>query len=67
MTDEPDNPVLEHLELIRETTERMADYVRDIKIRMTSLEATVATLNNRVDRMEIRSERIERRLDLVET
>jgi hypothetical protein len=34
---------------------------------MTAVETVVATLNNRVDRMELRLQRIERRLDLVET
>jgi hypothetical protein len=52
---------------VEETLDRMADDVRDLKVRMTAVETVVATLNNRVDRMELRLQRIERRLNLVET
>ena len=67
MTNETDNLVLEHLRAIRETMDRMSDDVRDLKVRVTGVETGVATLNNRMDRMEVRLERIEKRLELVDS
>jgi archaellum component FlaC len=63
---EPENIVLVHLRRMDEKLDRMADDIRDLKVRMTMVEVGLATLNNRVDRIESRLERIERRLDLVD-
>ncbi len=65
MNTETDNLVLEHMCAIGETMDRMSDDVRELKVRVTGVETGVATLNNHMDRMELRLERIEKRLDLV--
>jgi hypothetical protein len=41
------------------------DDLADIKIRVTNVEENLVALNRRVDRIDLRVERIERRLDLV--
>ena len=66
MADEPDNIVLVMLRRIDQRTERMADDLQDIKVRMTSVEEGLAGVNRRIDRLEQRVERIERRLDPVD-
>ena len=73
MTDETANLMIEMLKRIRASQERMELDIQDIKTRMTSLEITVAQMANqlaaqslRLDRLEERISRIERRLDLVE-
>jgi len=67
MVDEPENVVLVMLRRIDQRTERMADDIYDVKVRMTHVEEGLAGVNRRMDRLEQRVERIERRLDLVET
>jgi hypothetical protein len=52
---------------VEEKLNRMADDLLELKVRMTVVETIVATLNNRIDRMELRLQRIGRRLDLVES
>ena len=73
MTDEPDNLVLRYLRRIDENVVRVIDDVADLKRRMTSLEQVVSLLHGdfagqslRIDRIETRLERIERRLDLTD-
>jgi hypothetical protein len=73
MSDDPDNLVLVFLRRIDTRLERLAEDMRDVKQRMTSLEAQIALLHGdfarqseRIDRIEIRLERIEHRLDLRE-
>ena len=61
-----DNLVLEHLRAIRATLDRHTDDLLEIKGRLGSLENQYAIVSNRLDRMDIRLERVERRLDLVE-
>lgn len=46
---------------IDERTERMAEDLHDLKVRMSSVEANLAAMNRRMDRFETRLERIERR------
>ena len=67
MTDEPDNLVLVYLRRIDEKVDGLRDDVRDLKVRMTSLEEGIVGVQRRIDRLEMRVERIERRLDLVDT
>lgn len=67
MADEPDNIVLRYLLRIDEKIDRLADDVRDVKMRLTAVEENQAGVHRRLDRLELRVERIERRLDLVET
>jgi hypothetical protein len=70
MADEPDNIVLvmlgrmdEKLNRIDSKLDRPTDDVQDLKVRMTSVGAGV---NGRLDRLEVRVDRIEQRLELVE-
>lgn len=66
-----DNLVLEHLRAIRGTLDRHGDELREIKERIGILETGVgnlgaqyASLSTRLDRLDDRIARIERRLDL---
>ncbi len=65
MADEPDNLVLVYLRRLDEKVDRLIDDVQDLKVRMTHVEEGLAGVNRRLDRLEVRVERIERRLDLV--
>jgi archaellum component FlaC len=66
MASEPDNVVLVLLRKIDERTERMADDLQDLKSRVTSVEEGLAGVNRRLDRLDSRVERIERRLELTD-
>jgi archaellum component FlaC len=73
MTEETENMVLEMLRRIRASQERMELDIQDIKSRMTNIEISVGQLTSqfasqslRLDRIEERVGRIERRLDLVD-
>ncbi|HVL20571.1 MAG TPA: hypothetical protein VM422_06250 [Amaricoccus sp.] len=61
-----DNIILEHLRAIRATQDRHSEDLREIKTRLGFLEAQYASLSNRLDRMDERVGRIERRLDLLD-
>jgi len=70
MTDDTENLILEHLRMFRNDlagmrSEMHAEF-RDLKVRMTGVEQGLVTLNGRMDRMEDRLARIEKRLDLTE-
>jgi chromosome segregation ATPase len=69
-----ENLVLEYLRRIDRKVDGLVEDVRDLKIRMSSVELRLSTMqtdiariDSRLDRLEIRVERIEKRLDLVET
>jgi archaellum component FlaC len=66
MANEPENVVLVLLRRIDERTERMADDLQDLKVRVTSVEEGLAGVNRRLDRLESRMERVERRLELTD-
>jgi phage shock protein A len=66
MADDPDQVVLMLLRRIDERTQRMADDITDLKVRMTAVEEALAGVNRRIDRLEQPFERIERRLDLAD-
>jgi hypothetical protein len=66
MTDQPDNLVLALLRRIDDRTQRMADDLQDLKVRVTSVEEGLAGVHRRLDRLEYRVERIERRLEITE-
>ena len=66
MAQEPENLTPLLLRRIDARTDRLDNDLRGIKVRLTSLEMGVATVNSRLDRLEDRLERIERRLDLVD-
>jgi archaellum component FlaC len=64
MEEGPDNLLLAMLRKIDQRTERMADDLRDVKLRLTGVEGGLAGVNRRLDRLEERVDRIERRLEL---
>jgi archaellum component FlaC len=66
MAKEPDNMTLVLLRKIDERTERMAGDLQDLKVRVTAVEEGIAGVNRRLDRLEGRVERIERRLELTD-
>jgi DNA-binding FrmR family transcriptional regulator len=63
---ETDNVVLEHLRHIRGAVDGLRDDMREVKSCLGILESQHANLSNRLDRVDSRIERIERRLDLAE-
>ena len=67
MAEEPDNLMLVFLRRIDEKLDRLIDDVQDLKVRVTAVEEGLVGVNRRLDRLEVRVERIERRLDLVDT
>ena len=71
MTDSIENLILEHLRAIRVKIDVIADDIGNIKMRLSAVESQVANLtaifNSRLDTLEKRIERIERRLDLSST
>lgn len=66
MSDEPDSIVLRYLRRIDEKLDVLIADVRDLKIRTTNTEEALAGVNRRLDRLDDRITRIEKRLDLVE-
>ena len=66
MAKEPTDMTLVLLRKIDQRTERMADDLHDLKVRMTSVEGELAGVNRRLDRLEGRVERIERRRELTD-
>ena len=73
MTENVENLVLEYLRRIDRKADTMTDDVRDLKLRVSSVEghlATVqghlATLQGDVARIDTRLDRVDMRLDLVE-
>lgn len=64
MSEEPENLTLVYLRRIDEKIDRLADDVRELKTRMGLVEAQYASLSSRIDRMDDRVQRIERRLDI---
>jgi predicted nucleic acid-binding Zn-ribbon protein len=76
MADETSNIVIEHLRHIRGSVDRLAEDIRELKHRVTTVEQQMssltateanhyASLASRMDRIEGGLERIERRLDIV--
>jgi chromosome segregation ATPase len=63
---EAESLVLEHLRHIREAVDGLRDDMREVKGRLGILESQYANLSNRMDRLDARIERIERRLQLTE-
>jgi predicted nuclease with TOPRIM domain len=78
MTDETANLILEHLRALRGGQDRLTEHMERLETRMTSLEQHIASLRQdiallhgdfagqsvRLDRLESRFGRIERRLEL---
>ena len=73
MTDEPDDVTLRMLRRLDEKLDRVLAELTDIKPRLTSVErqtgelrVDIAGRSGRLDRIETRPDRMERRLDLVD-
>lgn len=66
MSPATENLVLEHLRAIRATQDRHTQDFREIKTRLGFIEQQYALISPRLDRMEERGLRIEKRLELVE-
>jgi hypothetical protein len=66
MMTETESIVLEHLRHIRTAVDSLRDDMHEVKGRLGTLESQYASISNRVDRLDGRVERIERRLNLAE-
>ena len=66
MSGEPDNIVPIYLRRLDEKVDRLLDEMRDVKVRLASVEENLAGVHRRIDRMDLRIDRIERRLDLTD-
>ncbi len=66
MSDQPENLALVYLRRIDAKLDKLQTDIPEIKERLGFLEGTYASVSRRVDRMDDRLERIERRLDLVD-
>ncbi len=67
MSDGPGSIVLRFMHQVDAKLDRVIDDLADIKVRVTNVEENLVALNHRVDRIDLRIERIERRLDLTES
>jgi len=67
MSNGPDSLVLRFMRQADAKLNRVIDDLADLKVRVTNVEENLAALNRRMDRMDLRIERIVRRLDLTET
>ena len=63
---ETDSVVLEHLRHIGGAVDGLRDDMREVKSRLGILESQHTNISNRMDRLDGRVERIERRLDLTD-
>lgn len=66
MAKEPDNLTLKLLRRLDEKTGRLLDDMHDLKVCITVVEEGLAGVYRRMDRLDERLERVERRLDLTE-
>lgn len=66
MSPSTENLVLEHLRAIRATQDKHSEDLQEIKGRLGIIEMQYANLSNRLDRMDERVSRIEKRLGLVD-
>ena len=72
MADETESLMLAMLRRMEDRTTRMdtkldrlVDDMRDVKVRMTHVEEGLAGINRRLDRLEVRVDHIEKRLEIV--
>ena len=66
MAREPESLILEYLRRLDAGMQLLREDVGDLKRRLTGVEEGLAGVNCRLDRLDGRVERIERRLDLAE-
>ena len=64
MAEQPDNIMLAILRKIDQRIDRIAENLHDLRVRVTSVGEGLAGVNRRLDRLETRVERIEKRLEL---
>jgi chromosome segregation ATPase len=62
----PDSLILRYLRELDRKVDLLRDDMRDVKSRITALDAGLTLVNARLDRVENRLDRIERRLGLIE-
>ena len=63
---EPENHTLVLLRRMDAKIDRVLEDVHDLKVRMSSMEEGIAGIHRRLDRLDVRVDRIERRFDLVD-
>jgi predicted nucleic acid-binding Zn-ribbon protein len=63
---EVENLILDHLCHMRSAIDGVREDMREVKTRLGILENQYASMSSRLDRLDARVERIERRLDLAE-
>ena len=63
---EPDNLVMQLLRRMDAKLDRVIDDVHDLKVRVSAVEEGLAGVHRRLDRLDVRVDRIERRFDLVD-
>jgi chromosome condensin MukBEF ATPase and DNA-binding subunit MukB len=66
MSDESNNLVLHYLRRIDEKFDRLIDDISDLRRRLNAVEERVVGITRRLDRRDVRRERVERRLDLID-
>jgi hypothetical protein len=66
VANEPENLTLQFMRRFDVKLDRLIEDVGDIKVRLTAVEEAVNGTNRRLDRLESRGDRIERRLELVD-
>jgi hypothetical protein len=66
VSDGPDSLMLRLLRSMDGKLDRLLDDVQDLKLRMTNAEEGLVGVNRRLDRLELRGDRIERRLGLAD-
>lgn len=65
MSDQPDNLVLVFLRRLDSKLDKLAEDMTEVKQRLGQLEGQYASISRRVDSLDFRLERVERRLDIV--
>ena len=63
---EPENHTLVLLRRMDAKLDRVIEDVHDLKVRTSSVEEGIAGIHRRLDRLDVRVDRIERRFDLVD-
>ena len=63
---EVENLILDHLRHMRSGMDGLREDMREVKTRLGILENQYASMSSRLDRLDARVERIERRLDLAD-
>ena len=65
MSDQPENLMLIYLRRLDGKMDKLIDDMLEVKQRLGHLEGQYASISRRVDSLDIRLERVERRLEIV--